>query len=167
MLNELYNRRILELAADIPLATRLDAPDASSTKVSKLCGSKVTVDVVVESDRVVGYGADIRACALGQAASSIMARNVIGTSAAELHAVAVAVRAMLKDGAPPPALWADLAILEPVRDYKARHASTMLVFEAVEDAVEQAMAKHSQSKAGTGGSEMPSALPTLTSTGPV
>ncbi len=164
MLNELYNKRILELAADIPLTERLAAPDASSTKVSKLCGSRVTVDVTVEKDRVTGYGAEIRACALGQASSSIMARYVVGASAEELHAVAAAMRAMLKEGAEAPSIWPDLAILEPVRDYKARHASTLLVFEAVEEAVDMAIAKNRQEIEG---SETQGALPTLTSTGPV
>lgn len=145
MLNDIYNKRILEFAADIPLCERLDAPDASSTQVSKLCGSKVTVDVKMEGDKVVAYGADVKACALGQASSSIMARHVIGSTAQELHEVGAAMRAMLKQGGEPPreiygGKWKDLEVLEPVRDYKARHASTLLVFDAVEDAVDKAMA---------------------------
>lgn len=145
MLNDIYNKRILELAADIPLCERLDAPDASSTQVSKLCGSKVTVDVKMEGDKVVAYGADVKACALGQASSSIMARHVIGSTAQELHEVGAAMRAMLKQGGEPPreiygGKWKDLEVLEPVREYKARHASTLLVFDAVEDAVDKAMA---------------------------
>lgn len=145
MLNDIYNKRILELAADIPLCERLDAPDASSTQVSKLCGSKVTVDVKMEGDKVVAYGADVKACALGQASSSIMARHVIGSTAQELHEVGAAMRAMLKQGGEPPreiydGKWKDIEVLEPVRDYKARHASTLLVFDAVEDAVDKAMA---------------------------
>ncbi len=147
MLNEIYNTRILKLAADIPLTDRLDAPDATVTAVSKLCGSKVTVDVKMDGDKVVAYGADIKACALGQASSSIMAHHVIGASAAELHEVGKAMRAMLKEGAEPPrgfmdGKWLDLEVLEPVRDFKARHASTLLVFDAVEEAVEEAMAKN-------------------------
>ena len=145
MLNDIYNKRILELAADIPLTERLDAPDASSTQVSKLCGSKVTVDVKMEGDKVVAYGADVKACALGQASSSIMARHVIGSTAQELHEVSAAMRAMLKEGGEPPrdiygGKWKDLEVLEPVREYKARHASTLLVFDAVEDAVDKATA---------------------------
>lgn len=145
MLNEIYNTRILKLAADIPLSERLADPDASVTAVSKLCGSKVTVDVKVEGDRVVAYGADVKACALGQASSSIIARHVIGATAAELHEVGAAMRRMLKEGGEPPreiygGKWRDLEVLEPVRDYKARHASTLLVFDAVEEAVDKAMA---------------------------
>ena len=146
MLNEIYNTRILKLAADIPLTDRLDAPDATVTAVSKLCGSKVTVDVKMDGDKVVAYGADIKACALGQASSSIMAHHVIGASAEELHEVGKAMHAMLKEGAEPPrgfmdGKWLDLEVLEPVRDFKARHASTLLVFDAVEEAVEEAIAK--------------------------
>ena len=145
MLNDIYSKRILELAADIPLIERLADPDGSSTQVSKLCGSKVTVDVKMEGDKVVAYGADVKACALGQASSSIMARHVIGSTAQELHEVGAAMRAMLKEGGEPPreiygGKWKDLEVLEPVRDYKARHASTLLVFDAVEDAVDKAMA---------------------------
>tara|TARA_R110000868_G_scaffold115630_4_gene308718 strand:- start:4477 stop:4938 length:462 start_codon:yes stop_codon:yes gene_type:complete len=152
MLNEIYNTRILKLAADIPLTDRLDAPDATVTAVSKLCGSKVTVDVKMDGDKVVAYGADIKACALGQASSSIMAHHVIGASASELHEVGKAMRAMLKEGAEPPrdfmdGKWLDLEVLEPVRDFKARHASTLLVFDAVEDAVDEAMAKHKSADA--------------------
>jgi len=146
MLNEIYNTRILKLAADIPLSERLADPDASVTAVSKLCGSKVTVDVKVEGDRVVAYGADVKACALGQASSSIMARHVIGATAAELHEVGAAMRRMLKEGGEPPreiygGKWRDLEVLEPVRDYKARHASTLLTFDAVVDAIGQIEAK--------------------------
>lgn len=162
MLNEIYNARILKLAADIPLTERLADADASATAVSKLCGSKVTVDVKMEGDRVVAYGADVKACALGQASSSIMARHVIGSTAGELHEIGAAMRRMLKEGGEPPreiygGKWLDLEVLEPVRDYKARHASTLLVFDAVEQAVDEAMAKQ-----GGGTAAQPA---TLTSTG--
>ncbi|MCE9649506.1 MAG: iron-sulfur cluster assembly scaffold protein [Parvibaculum sp.] len=167
MLNEIYNTRILKLAADIPLTERLAEPDATVTAVSKLCGSKVTVDVKMDGDKVVGYGADIKACALGQASSSIMARHVIGATAAELHEVGREMRRMLKEGGEPPrdilgGKWADLEVLEPVRDYKARHASTLLVFDAVEEAVDEAMAK---AQAGAQGSGTPRTPETATSTG--
>jgi NifU-like protein involved in Fe-S cluster formation len=163
MLNEIYNERILKLAADIARTERLIAPDASATAISKLCGSKVTVDVKMDGDRVSDYGADIKACALGQASSAIMAQHVIGASAAELHEIGAAMRRMLKEnGEPPRALydgkWIDLEVLEPVRDYKARHASTLLVFDAVEEAVEKAMASQ---RSGTQAAPV-----TLTSTGP-
>jgi NifU-like protein involved in Fe-S cluster formation len=138
MLNDVYNRRILELAADIPRSGRLPHPDASATAHSKLCGSTVTVDLAMQGDRITDFGHDVRACALGQASSSIMARNVVGSSASELRDIREQVYRMLKENGPAPAgKWADLAVLEPVRDYKARHASTLLTFDAVVDAIGQ------------------------------
>ena len=138
MLNEVYNKRILRFAADIPLLERLSDPDASSTKVSKLCGSKVSVDVSMADGAVSEFGHDVKACALGQASSSIMARNVIGATPEELRDVRDRMHAMLKEEGPPPeGKWADLAILEPVRDFKARHASTLLTFDAVCDAIDK------------------------------
>ena len=136
MMNEIYNRKILELAADIPLLGRLEHPQASVTRHSKLCGSTVTVDLDMAGGRVVRFGHEVKACALGQASSSIMARHVIGATGDELRAVRDTVRAMLKDNGPAPAApWDDAQVLEPVRDYKARHASTLLTFDAVVDAV--------------------------------
>lgn len=142
MLDEVYNRRILELAADIPRQGRLDAPDATATAHSKLCGSTVTVDVKMEGDVVTDFAAEVKACALGQASSSIMARNVVGASAAELREIREIARRMLKEnGAAPSGKWEDLRVLEPVREYKARHASTLLTFDAVVDAISQIEAK--------------------------
>ena len=136
MLNAIYNARILTLAADIPRIGRLASPDASATAHSRLCGSTVTVDIVMDGDRVADFAHDVKACALGQAASSIMARNVVGSTADELRALRDQVRAMLKEhGSPPEGRWSDIAVLEPVRDYKARHASTLLTFDAVVDAI--------------------------------
>jgi len=147
MLNDIYNRRILELAADIPRLGRLAAPDASSTAHSRLCGSTVTVDLSMTNGLVSDFAHDVKACALGQASSSIMARNVVGSSAQELRDVREQVRRMLKEnGAPPSGKWADVAVLEPVRDYKARHASTLLTFDAVVSALEKIEAG-SQAKA--------------------
>ncbi len=138
MLDDIYNRRILELAADIPRLGRLAAPMATATAYSKLCGSRVTVDVVMANGVVADFAHEVKACALGQAASSIMARHVIGATLAELRAVRDRVRAMLKEnGAAPDGRWADARVLEPVRDFKARHASTLLTFDAVVDAVAQ------------------------------
>jgi NifU-like protein involved in Fe-S cluster formation len=138
MLNDVYNRRILELAADIPRSGRLARPDASATAHSKLCGSTVTVDLAMEGDRVSDFAHDVRACALGQASSSIMARNVVGSNAAELRDIREQMYRMLKENGPAPTgKWSDLAVLEPVRDYKARHASTLLTFDAVVDAIGQ------------------------------
>jgi len=142
MLNEVYNRRILELAGNIPRLGRLDNADATATAHSKLCGSTVTVDLKMEGDRVTDFAHEVKACALGQASSSIMARHVIGANAGELRELRETVRRMLKEnGAPPAGKWDDVAVLEPVRDFKARHASTLLIFDAVVDAVGQIEAK--------------------------
>ena len=138
MLNDIYNRRILELAADIPRLGRLAAPHASATAHSKLCGSTVTIDLAMQDGRVSDFAHDVKACALGQASSSIMARNVVGATGPELRQIREEVRRMLKENGPPPSgAWADVAVLEPVRDYKARHASTLLTFDAVVEAVRQ------------------------------
>ena len=142
MLNDVYNSRILELAGNIPRLGRLAAPDATATAYSKLCGSTVTVDIKMDGDTVTDFSHEVKACALGQASSSIMARNVIGSKADELREVRDTVRRMLKEnGSPPRGKWADIAVLEPVRDYKARHASTMLTFDAVAAAIDQIEAK--------------------------
>jgi len=139
MLNDVYNARILELAGNIPRLGRLENPDASATAHSKLCGSTVTVDLRMDGDTVTDFAHDVKACALGQASSSIMARNVVGARAGELRALREAVRRMLKDNGQPPndPRWKDIAVLEPVRDYKARHASTLLTFDAVVDAIDR------------------------------
>ena len=137
-LHDLYSERILELAANIPLTRRLDAPQATARAHSKLCGSKIAVDLTMEGDVVAAYGQDVKACLLGQSSASIMGRNIVGSNVAELREVTGQMRRMLKEGGQPPSgKWADLAVLEPVRDYKARHASTLLVFDAVEDAIAQ------------------------------
>lgn len=143
MLDDIYNRRILELAADIPRLGRLANPDASATAHSRLCGSTVTVDLVLGEDgRVADFAQEVRACALGQASSSLMGRHVVGASADELRGVRAAMRSMLKENGPAPGgAWSDLAVLEPVRDFKARHASTLLTFDAVVDALDQIAAK--------------------------
>ncbi len=141
MLDDIYNRRILELAADIPRLGRLAAPHATATAHSRLCGSTVTVDLATDGERVTDFAHEVKACALGQASSSIMARNVVGSSVVDLKAVREEMRRMLKENGPPPAgRWADLGVLEPVRDFKARHASTLLTFDAVVDALEKAEA---------------------------
>jgi NifU-like protein involved in Fe-S cluster formation len=143
MLNDVYNAKILDLAGNIPRLGRLADPDATATAHSKLCGSTVTVDLKMDGDTVTDFAHDVKACALGQASSSIMARHVVGAKASELRALREGVRKMLKENAPPPVNgeWADIAVLEPVRDFKARHASTMLTFDAVVDAINQIEAK--------------------------
>jgi NifU-like protein involved in Fe-S cluster formation len=143
MISDVYNAKILGYAGNIPRIGRLEKPDASATAHSKLCGSTVTVDIRMDKDIVVDFAHDVKACALGQAASSIMANHVVGSSAAELRKVREEMRAMLKDNAAPPTgRFEELKFLEPVRDYKARHASTMLTFDAVVDAIGQVEARH-------------------------
>jgi NifU-like protein involved in Fe-S cluster formation len=148
MINDVYNKRIIELAGNIPRLGRLADAQASATAHSKLCGSTVTVDLKMEGDEVTDFAHEVKACALGQASSSIMAHNVIGAKADELRNLRDTVRRMLKEnGAPPDGKWADIAVLEPVRDYKARHASTLLTFDAVVDAINQIEAKRRASVA--------------------
>jgi NifU-like protein involved in Fe-S cluster formation len=145
MLNDVYNTRILELAGSIPRIGRMADPDASATAHSKLCGSTVTVDLKMDGDTVADFAHDVKACALGQASSSIMARHVVGSKAGELRDLRETVRRMLKEnGKPPAGKWADIAVLEPVRDYKARHASTMLTFDAVVSAIDQIESKRAK-----------------------
>lgn len=142
MIDDIYNKQILEFAGTIPRLGRLDAPDASAKAHSRLCGSTVTVDLKTDGERVTDFAHDVKACALGQASSSIMARHIIGATPDELREVRESMRRMLKEnGAPPEGRFADLRFLEPVRDYKARHASTMLTFDAVVDALDQIDAK--------------------------
>lgn len=143
MLNDIYNKKIIELAGNIPRLGRLASPDASATAHSKLCGSTVKIDLSMKDGVVTDFAHDVKACALGQASSSIMARHVIGSTAQELRDLRNTVVKMLKENGAPPkdGKWADIAVLEPVRDYKARHASTLLTFDAVVDAVGQIEAK--------------------------
>src|SRR3954454_7552591 len=124
MLNDIYNKQIIELAGNIPRLGRLAAPDASATAHSRLCGSTVKVDLKMEGPVVTDFAHEAKACALGQASSSIMARHVVGSTADDLRELRETVRKMRKEnGRPPRGQWADVALLEPVRDYKARHAS--------------------------------------------
>jgi len=146
MLNDIYNRRILELAADIPHLGRLDAPDASATARSRICGSTVTVDVKLDGDVVTAFAHEVKACALGQASSSIMGRNIIGATIEELREVRDAASRLLKvGGTAPQGKWEDLKVLEPLRDYKARHASILLTFDAVVNALDQVEARRAES----------------------
>lgn len=143
-LSEIYNSKIIELAAAIPRAQRLSSPDASATSHSKLCGSTISVDIKLASGRIAEFGQLVKACLLGQAAASVMGREAVGSTPAELRQVADTMRRMLKEGGEPPTgRWADLAVLQPVKDHKARHASTLLVFEAVERALAEIDARAS------------------------
>ena len=138
MIDDVYNAKILGFAGNISRIGRLEHPDASARAHSRLCGSTVTVDLNMADGVVTDFAHEVKACALGQASSAIMAANVVGATAEELRAVRQAMLKMLKEnGAPPTGRFEDLKYLEPVRDYKARHASTMLTFDAVVDAIDQ------------------------------
>ena len=140
MIDELYSAKILKAAANMPRAGRLARPDGTAEKVSKLCGSRVVVDVRMEGDSIADYGQEVRACALGQAAAAIMGEHAIGASVDEIETALGALRAMLKEGAPAPeGRFADLAMLAPVKDYPPRHTSTMLAFEATAEACRRAL----------------------------
>jgi len=139
MIDDLYSAKLLKLAANLPRLGRLAAPDASVEKVSKLCGSRVLVDVAVQGDVVTDFAQEVKACALGQASAAVLGAHVIGASLAELETARGQPKAMLKTGAAAPdGRFADLGVLAPVKDYPARHASTMLAFEAVTEAVRKA-----------------------------
>lgn len=134
----LYSGRILALAADIPHLGRLAAPTGTARKRSPLCGSTVTVDVVMQAGRIVGFGQDVKACALGQAAASVLGGAVIGRSLVELDLARMQLHAMLKDAAAvPDAPFDGFEVLIPARDFKNRHASIMLAIEAVCEAAKQ------------------------------
>lgn len=139
MLNDLYNKRILKLAANISHIGELEEYGAKSTKHSRLCGSQVTVYLKLGGDgRISDFAHQVKACALGQTSSSVMARHIIGSTPEELHDVAKTMCAMLHgNGSAPTGKWCDLKVLEPVRDFPNRHASVMLTFEAVEDCLRQ------------------------------
>lgn len=142
MIDDVYNARILEFAGNIPRIGRLADADASATTHSKLCGSTVTIDLKLRDGKVADFAHEVKACALGQASSSIMARNIVGATPEELRAVREAMLRMLKEkGEPPAGRFGDLKFLEPVRDYKARHASTMLTFDAVVHALDEIAAR--------------------------
>ena len=144
MIDDLYSARLLKLAANMPRSGRLASPDASVEKVAKLCGSRVVVDVVMDGDRVADFAQDVKACALGQAAASVLGAHVIGASLSELEVTREQFRAMLKtDGPAPVGRFSDLSMLAPVKDYPARHASTLLAFEAVTEAVRTATTRTS------------------------
>jgi NifU-like protein involved in Fe-S cluster formation len=142
MIDDLYSAKILALAANMPRAGRLAAPQASAEKVAKLCGSRIVVDVVMDGDKVADYAQEVKACALGQAAAAVMGANVVGASIEEIEMARDAFRAMLKEGGPAPeGRFSDLAVLAPVKDYPPRHASSLLAFEATAQACRDAMTR--------------------------
>ncbi|MFP4002522.1 MAG: iron-sulfur cluster assembly scaffold protein [Alphaproteobacteria bacterium] len=137
-ISTLYSRRILQLAGSIGRIGRLEAPDASADAVSRLCGSRITVDLKLAEGRVSDYAQEVQACALGQTAASVMAREIMGSAPDELRELRERMWNMLKnEGTPPGGKWADLALLEGVRDYPARHGSVMLPFDAVVKALDR------------------------------
>jgi NifU-like protein involved in Fe-S cluster formation len=141
-LDDIYNQKIFELASEIPRAQRLDHPDVSARAHSKLCGSTIEVDLKLGGGRISDFGQTVKACLLGQASAAIVGREIVGSDPQEFRAVAAAMRLMLKAGGPrPEGRWADLGLLQSVKDYPHRHASTLLVFEAVERALDQAEAE--------------------------
>lgn len=137
-LSDLYSEKILEIAANQPVPGRLAAPGATARRVSRVCGSAIEVDLSIENGVVSGYGHHISACALGQTSAAIVAANVVGASVEELRLVRTQMYAMLKAGGAPPSgeRWGHLRYLEPVRDYRPRHTSTLLVFDALVDALD-------------------------------
>ena len=148
MIDDLYSAKVLRLAAETPRLGRLADAHASSEKISKLCGSRVVVDVKVEGDQVSDFAQEVKACALGQAAASVLGAHVIGASLGEIEGTRDAFRAMLKTGGPAPTgRFADLALLAAVRDYPARHTSTLLAFEAAAEAVKDAVARNGARRA--------------------
>ena len=140
MIDDLYSAKLLALAANMPRTGRLAAPDGSSEKVSKLCGSRVTVDVTLKDVVVTDFAQDVKACALGQAAAAVLGEHVVGATVQEIEMARDAFRAMLKaGGAPPAGRFSDLKMLEPVKDYPPRHTSTLLAFEATVEACHRAL----------------------------
>jgi len=133
---KLYSGRILALAAEIPRLGRLPGPTATAKRRSPLCGSTVTVDVVTDVGQIVDFAQEVRACALGQAAAAVLGRSVIGRRREEVEAARDALQAMLSTGAPAPqGYFAELEVLIPAREFRNRHASIMLAFEATCDAL--------------------------------
>ena len=142
MVENLYNERILELAATLSKVGRLENAEFSSEAISRLCGSKVTVDIKISGNKINDFSHVVKACALGQASSSVMAKKIIGTDINELLDLKIRMKEMLKhDGPPPSGKWSDLEVLQPVKDYKGRHSSVLLTFDAVEDCINQYLSK--------------------------
>ncbi|MEM6661211.1 MAG: iron-sulfur cluster assembly scaffold protein [Pseudomonadota bacterium] len=140
-LMKLYSKRILALAASIPHVGRLDAPTGSAMKRSPLCGSTVTVDVGVEDGRITEFAQDVKACALGQSSASVLGSAAIGRDRTEISEARDTLKAMLKqDGPVPEGRFAELEALLPAKDYKNRHASILLAWDATLAAMDEAAA---------------------------
>jgi NifU-like protein involved in Fe-S cluster formation len=140
MSSDLYSGRVLELAANIPHVGVLPHWQGRAFKVARLCGSTVSVDVIMDGDKVSDFAIEPKACALGQASASVLARNIIGVRRDEIATARDSFKAMLKDNGPAPVgpFW-ELRYLEAVADYAPRHASTLLAFDAALDAIDQAI----------------------------
>lgn len=152
MIDDLYSAKVLRLAAETPRTGRLPAPHGTAERVAKLCGSTIVVDVEVEGDRVTDFAQQVKACALGQAAASILGANVVGATLGDLELAREQFHDMLKTGGPPPeGRFSDLAMLAPVKDYPARHGSTLLAFEATVAAVRQAIEKRDGTRTSPAG----------------
>ncbi len=131
-LSDLYSSKIIEIAANLPIIAPLEKADASFRKVSRICGSSMRVELNMKNEVVSDYSHEISACALGQTAASIVAQQIIGSNPKELRELRDIMFAMLKEnGEPPSGKWSDLKYLQSVRDYPARHTSTMLIFDAL------------------------------------
>jgi len=141
MIDDLYSARILTLAANLPHAGRLSAPQGTGERVAKLCGSRATVDVTLDDDgRIAAFAQDVKACALGQAAAGVLGQHVLGASADEIAEARDAMTAMLKSGGDgPTGRFEALRLLKQVADYPARHASTLVSLEATLEAVNAAL----------------------------
>ncbi|MFV0513203.1 MAG: iron-sulfur cluster assembly scaffold protein [Jhaorihella sp.] len=140
---KLYSAQILALAADIPHHERMANPDATAKRRSPLCGSTVTVDVKMTGGRITDFGQDVKACALGQAAASVVGASIIGATRVQVETARRQLRAMLKEGGPvPDAPFEGLEVLLPAREYKNRHASILLTLEATAEAMQEAERAH-------------------------
>mgnify|MGYP000864626979 CR=1 FL=1 len=135
----LYNSTILRLATSIPHQQRLAAPQATAERRSPICGSRVTVDVMLDdAGRVAAIGQEVRACALGQASAALMGEHAIGRTLPELEAARDALAAFLAGTRDDPGDWPGLEIFAPARPHSARHPSIRLAFEAVAAAAAEA-----------------------------
>lgn len=135
---DIYSQKIIEIASRLPPANRLKKPDASARRTSRVCGSVIEVDLKLNNGVVTEYGQVVNACALGQTSASIMAQHIVGSNPQELRQLRNSVESMLKEEGPPPTdKWSEISYLEPVRDFPPRHASTMLVFNAVVECLDK------------------------------
>ena len=141
-MSDIYTNDLLELAADIPHIGRLPDPDGSASRVSRICGSELTLDLKVADGRIADLGLEVKACALGQASASVFARAALGADLEEIRVTREALRLMLKEGAPAPnGRFSALKALQPAASYRQRHGSIMLAFDAAEQAFEAALSQ--------------------------